>query len=213
MPKVSKGKIMIQIFYGDDRVKTQAAIKMVLGNDYEVFEGENLTLPALTGIFRGASLFAKKRKILIKDLSENDELYKKLPDFIDSENDVIVWESKFDKRTSTYKALLKSKVKMKEFKVLENVDKKMVLDVFNVALYNGEKAVRMIEKIENEQDPYMFFGLLATQAISRFERNPNGQKEKRVLEELSNIDIKMRSTSTQPWLLLKSFLLRVSSLE
>lgn len=212
MSKVPKGKIMIQIFYGEDRVKTQAAIKMVLGSDYEVFEGENLTLPAFMGIFRGTSLFTDKRKILIKDLSENDELYKKLPDFIDSENDVIVWESKFDKRTSTYKALLKNKVKMKEFKALENADKKMVLDVFNVALYNGEKAVKMIEKIENEQDPYMFFGLLATQAISRFEKNPNGQKEKRVLKELSDIDIKMRSTSSQPWLLLKSFLLRVSSL-
>ena len=203
---------MIQIFYGDDRVKTSKAIKMVFGDDYEVFDGENLTLDALTGIFLGASLFAEKRKILIKDLGENGELFKKLPDFADTENEVILWESKLDKRTTTYKALSKSKIKTKEFKLEENVDKKLVLDVFSTALYNGEKAVKMIEKVENEQDPYMFFGLIVSQAVSRFERNPNGAKEKRVLAELSNIDIKMRSTSSQPWLLLKSFLLQVSSL-
>ncbi len=203
---------MIQIFYGDDRVKTEKAIKMVFGDDYEVFEGENLTLNALTSIFMGASLFSEKRKVLIKDLGENAELFKRLPDFVNTENEVILWESKLDKRTTTYKALGKSKIKTKEFKLEENVDKKLVLDVFGTAFYNGEKAVRMVEKVKNEQDPYMFFGLMVSQAVSRFERNPNGAKEKRVLKELSNIDMKMRTTSSQPWLLIQSFLLQVSSL-
>lgn len=202
---------MIQIFYGDDRIKAQEAVKMVLGADYEVFEGENLTLPDLINLFLGSSLFADRRRILIKDLSENSELFKKVSDYIKTENAVIIWESKLDKRTSTYKELSK-KVKIKEFKLVENVDKKLVLDIFNVAFYNGEKAVRMIEKIKNDQDPYMFFGLMVSQAVTRFEKNPNGEKEKRVLSELSDIDIKLRTTLTQPWLLIQSFLLRVSLL-
>ena len=141
----------------------------------------------------------------------NKELFEKLAEFAESDNEVIVWESKLDKRTAAYKALSK-KVKIKEFKLKENIDKKMVLDVFSTALYNGEKAVKMVQKVENEQDPYMFFGLTVSQAVSRFEKNPNGKKEKRVLLELSDIDIKMRTTSCQPWLLIQSFLFRVSSL-
>ena len=63
---------MIKIFYGDDRVKAQAAIKKLLGDDYEVIEGENLLPSDMASVFYGGSLFSDERKILIKDLSTND---------------------------------------------------------------------------------------------------------------------------------------------
>ena len=80
-----------------------------------------------------------------------------------------------------------------------------------MAMRDGKKAVEMVEKIEKTQDPYMFLGLLTSQALKRFEWK-QGEKEKRVLKELSKLDIQMKSTTFEPWLLLKSFLLQVSSL-
>ena len=64
---------MLQIFYGDDRVRTQKDVKTILGDDYELFEGENLILEDMDSIFFGTTLFADKRKILIKDLSKNSD--------------------------------------------------------------------------------------------------------------------------------------------
>ena len=195
---------MLRIFYGDDRVKAQAEIKKFFGGEYEVFEGVDLTAEDLPSVFLGVSLFAEKRKILIKDLGENKAAWEKLPEYTKTEHDVVVWESKLDKRTVAYKTLAKNKVEMKEFKTLVAPDTKMVFDIYDVALRDGKRAVEMVEKIESVQDPYMFFGLLVSQALKR--------KEKRVLKELSKLDIQMKSTSLQPWTLVKSFLLQVSSL-
>ena len=69
-----------------------------------------------------------------------------------------------------------------------------------------------LEKIKSEEDPIMFFGLLASQAIKDFSLR-QGIKEKRALKELSDLDIKLKTTSFQPWLLIESFLLRLSSLQ
>ena len=93
----------------------------------------------------------------------------------------------------------------------ENVDMNLVFDIFKVAKRDGKKAVEMLEKIETTQDPYMMVGLIASQATKDFEYR-QGAKEKRVLAELSKLDMKMKSTSIQPFSLLKSFLLQVSSL-
>ena len=66
----------IKIYTGDDRVKISGQIKTELGSSYEVFEGENMASSDLTGIFLGTSLFSVgARKILVKDLSENKELW------------------------------------------------------------------------------------------------------------------------------------------
>ena len=40
-----------------------------------------------------------------------------------------------------------------------------MFEIFDVALVDGPKAMKMVEKIENKNDPYRFVGLLATQAI------------------------------------------------
>ena len=61
---------MIKVFSGSDRAKIDAEVKKFLGKDYEVFDSENLKPEDIINIFVGASLFAAKRKILIKDLAE-----------------------------------------------------------------------------------------------------------------------------------------------
>ena len=201
---------MIEIFCGEDRVKAQAEIKRILGEDYEVFEGVNLAVADLPSLFLGTSLFGEKRKILVKDLSEQKELWEKLPEYLESPHTIIIWESKLDKRTATYKAI-KDKVKVVEFALQKDINANLVFDIFRTAKRDGKKAVELLKKIEDMEEPYMLIGLFVTQALKDFEMR-QGSKEKRVLVELSRIDMLMKTTSTQPWLLLKSFLLRVSQL-
>ena len=202
---------MIRIFYGDDRVTISEKIKKEFGEGYEVFEGEDLKTEDLPSIFFGASLFSDERKILIKDISLNQEVFEKIVNYLKTTHEVIIWETKLDKRTTTFKELKKMGVEIFEYKLLEPTNKNAVFDIFDIALSNGEKAVKMVEKIENEQDPYMFLGLLSTQAIKKFEFR-QGSKEKRVLLELSKLDMQMKSTAIQPWTLVKLFLLKLSSL-
>ncbi|MBR3368849.1 hypothetical protein IKG45_03635 [Candidatus Saccharibacteria bacterium] len=202
---------MIRIFYGDDRATISAKIKREFGEDYEVFDGENLKFEDLPSIFLGTSLFAEKRKILVKDLSGNHDVFEKLPEFLNTTHDVIIWETKLDKRTSTFKEMKKAGVEIFEYKLLESTNKNVVFNVFDAAICDGKRAVKMVEAIENEQDPYMFFGLLASQAIKKYEWK-QGAKEKRVLKELSKLDMQMKSTAVQPWVLIKAFLIRLSSL-
>ena len=201
---------MIEIFYGDDRLKIEQAVKARFADDYEVLEGASIELSDLPSILLGGSLFAEQRKILIKDLGENKEVFAKLPEYLNTPHEVILFETKLDKRSAAYKAL-KDQVKIQEFKLPENVDMNLVFDIFKTAKRDGKKAVEMLEKIETTQDPYMLVGLMASQATRDFEYRP-GAKEKRVLKELSKLDMKMKSTSFQPFSLLKSFLLQVSSL-
>ena len=53
---------MIRIFSGSDRKRIDAEVKKILGEDYEVFDGENLRIEDIVNIFHGTSLFAEKRK-------------------------------------------------------------------------------------------------------------------------------------------------------
>lgn len=60
---------MLSVFWGENRLETEKAVKRALGTDYEVFEGENLTVADLPSIFQGTSLFGtEKRQILLKEL-------------------------------------------------------------------------------------------------------------------------------------------------
>lgn len=200
---------MIRIFYGEDRVKAKDAAQRILGDGYEVLEGNEIKIADLPSIFFGTSLLAEKRAILVKDLGENKSVFEKLPEYLATPHEVILLESKLDKRTATYKEV-KDKIEIKEFILPKNMDFKIVFDIFGTAKRDGKKAIEMLRKIEDTQDPFMFFGLLASQAVKDFGFR-QGRKEKRVLIELSKLDILMKTTSIQPFLLIESFLLQVSS--
>ena len=70
----------------------------------------------------------------------------------------------------------------------------------------------MLSQIKTEEDPIMFKGLLVSQAIKDFAARPTGAREHRVLKELAATDLAMKSAKVEPWLLVESFLLRMSSL-
>ena len=201
---------MIKVFYGDDRVKAKQEIEKLLGKDYEVIDATDLTDQDLPTIFLGASLFAEKRKILIRDLFANKPVAEKLVNYLNTPHDIIILELKLDKRSVAYKEL-KDQLEFKEFKLPEEKNFGVVFDIYTTAKRDGKKAITILESIKQDQDPMMFFGLLVSQAVKDFARN-QGTKEKRALKELSKLDIIMKTTSSQPWLLIESFLLQVSSL-
>ncbi len=202
---------MIKFFYGDDRVRAKQSIEQFLGTkDYEIIEGTDLTPADLPSIFLGNSLFADTRTILIRDLTANKLVYEKLPDYLATPHQIAILELKLDKRSAVYKTL-KEQVEFQEFILPKNTNFNLVFDIYRTAKHDGEKAVKMLAKIQNEEDPIMFCGLLISQALKDFKQK-QGTKEKRTLKELSKLDLDLKSTSLQPWLLVQSFLLRLSSL-
>ncbi len=201
---------MIKFFYGDDRVRANQEISNILGTEYEIIEGAEVALSDLPSIFLGNSLFVDKRKILIRDLTENKSVYEKLPEYLNTPHDIIILETKLDKRSATYKTL-NGKIEFKEFVLPKDPNFKLVFDIYRTAKKDGKKAIVMLEKIKNDEDPIMFCGLMISQAIKDFSAK-QGTKEKRALRELSKLDLDLKSTSFQPWLLVQSFLLRLSSL-
>lgn len=203
---------MLRVFVGEDRVSAEMALKRLIGDNYEVFEGENLGAGDLPSIFQGASLFeAGKRRILLKNLSENAAVWEKIAEYAETEHEVVVWELKIDKRSVGYKNLKAAGVEIQEFTLKAKPEVKMVFGVLDMALRDGRRAVAQVEQIELEQDPYMFFGLLVTQALKKLEQR-GGVREKRLLKELAKLDMEMKTTGLEPWMLIKAFLLRVKSL-
>ncbi|MBQ1298691.1 hypothetical protein IIY24_02550 [Candidatus Saccharibacteria bacterium] len=201
---------MIKIFTGDDRVRAKKEIEKFLGKKYEIIEGAEINLNDLPSIFLGNSLFSETRNILIRDLSTNKSVFEKVPEYLNTPHNIAIFELKLDKRSATYK-LLKGNIEIKDFKLPENPDQKLVFNIYNTAKRDGKKAVGMLERIKPEHDPNMFLGLLASQTIKDYQIK-QGTKEKKALRELSKIDLEIKSTSLQPWLLIESFLLRLSSL-
>ena len=199
---------MIKIFTGDDRIKATKEIEKNLGKTYEIIEGPDLEPTDLLNIFQGASLFSENRNILIRDLSENKSVFEKLPEYLDTKHQIILLETKLDKRSTTYKTL-KSQIEIKEFIAPKDPNLSLVFGIYETAKKDGQKAISNLEKIKLNQDPIMFLGLLISSALKDYQKH-QGTKEKRALKELSKLDIKLKSTSFQPWLLIESFLLRVS---
>lgn len=201
---------MIKIFTGEDRIRAQQEITKYLGKNYEIIEGADLELTTLPSIFQGASLFADTRNILIRDLSINKPVFDKLPDYLDTSHNVIIQEIKLDKRSNTYK-ILKDKIEIRDFALSKSPNLNLIFNIYNTAKKDGSKAVDMLSKIEQDEDPIKFCGLLISQALKDY-RAKQGTKEKKALKELSKLDLALKSTSYQPWLLIQSFLLRLSSL-
>lgn len=201
---------MFRVFYGPNRLEVEKNIKSILGEDYEVFEGESLEAADLPSVFLGTSLFgAEKRRILLKDVGENSAVWEKIADYANTEHEVIIWELKLDKRSAGYKRLKGTGVELREFPELKRPEEKLVFNILDTALRNGERAVEMVEQIELTQDPYMFFGLLVTQALKKYELSGGGVRERKLVKGLAELDMQMKTASLEPWVLVKGFLLRI----
>ena len=201
---------MIKIFTGDDRTKAQQEITKLLGSDYEIIEGSDLLVSDLPSLMQGASLFATSRNILIRDLSPNKPVFEKLPEYLDTPHNIIIEELSLDRRSTVYK-ILKDQIEIREFTLQKSKNFSLVFNIYSTALVNGPKSLQMLDQIEADEDPIRFCGLLISQALKAYRNHP-GAKEKRALKELSQLDLRLKTTSYQPWLLIRSFLLRLSSL-
>ena len=201
---------MIRIFCGDDRIKAQKEIKRILGDNYEIVEGAELDINDLPSVLMGASLLADTRHILIRDIAINKTAFDELPKYLNTPHEVILLESKLDKRSTTYKAL-KDKIEIREFVLPQAVDFRQVFDIYQVAKTDGVRALQILERIKPYEDPIQFTGLIASQAIKDFTARPSGVKERKTLKELAKADLTMKSTKIDPWLIVESFLLRLSS--
>lgn len=201
---------MIKIFTGEDRVRAQKAISKFLGENYEIIDGINLEVNDLPNIFLGTSLFGTERKIILRDLGENKSVFDKIVDYLDTPHRIALFETKLDKRSATYKSL-KDKIEINEFTLPKNQDYRLVFDIYKTAKMDGKKAVAMLEKIKLNEDPINFAGLLNSQAIKDYAAS-QGTKEKKALKELSNLDLNLKNSKLDSWLLIESFLLRLSSL-
>ena len=201
---------MIKVFTGDDRVKAKQEAVRFLGQEYEVFDGPDLLEDDLLNIFLGSSLLTPQRSILIRDLSKNKTLFDKLPNYLDTPHKIVVLETKIDKRSTVYK-VLKEKNLLRDFPLSQNADYKKAIGIFPTAKRDGRKAIAMLEEIKTQEDPIMFFGLLVSSALKDYDRN-QGIKEKRILKLLSQLDLKIKSSSLDPWLIIESFLIQVSHL-
>jgi DNA polymerase III delta subunit len=203
---------MMYVFYGDDRVRATKEVEKVLGKEYEIFDGEELEEADLVDLFLGRSLLAEKRKILIRDLSLKKEMWEKLPEFIEgTENEIVLLEPSFNKSLKTSKAIVKAGAKVQEFKLKPKTDPRAVFEIFRIAQRDGARAVEELRKIEDTQEPFMFFGLIATQAVKELGYRA-GKHEKAVVKELGKIDMIMKGSEMEPWMLIESFLLRMRSL-
>lgn len=199
---------MIKVFYGDDRVRAKQEIVKLLGENYEVLDGPEIDTRDLPSIFLGASLFSDTRNILIRDFTTNKPAYDALEKYLDTPHNIILLETKLDKRTTTYKTL-KDKLEFKEFKLPESTNFRIVFDIFSVAKRDGKKAIQILEQIKTTEDPIKFTGLLVSQAIKDFSIH-QGIKEKATLQSLAKLDMDMKTAKVEPWLLVESFLLTLA---
>jgi DNA polymerase-3 subunit delta len=111
---------MITMLTGENSFEVTRAIKKLV-DDFdgiaEKIDGSELDKKQLPDLLAGATLFADKRLVIIKNLSENKSLWTDFVDFLPRISDdihVVLVESKPDKRTKTYKELQKI-AKVEEF--------------------------------------------------------------------------------------------------
>ncbi len=104
---------MITLLTGENSFeieRTLTAIVADFAGQLERIDGNELESPQLLDLLMGVSLFADKRLVIIKNLSENKVVWLMLADWIgrvSDDIDLILVEPKPDKRTKTYKELQK----------------------------------------------------------------------------------------------------------
>lgn len=109
-------------FTGENTYEIQQAVKAVIAafeGTAERVDGMTLELKNIPDLLMGATLFAQKRLVIIKDISQNSSVWEKLPEWIDrisDDIDLILIDSKPDKRTTIYKEV-KKRVTTREFPV------------------------------------------------------------------------------------------------
>ena len=119
---------MIHLLHGDNEFEKRAALAALVGDaDVMRRDGEALTLADIQEITIGQTLFTQSSVYVISRLSENPDIWPRLPEILfDDDNTIILVESKLDKRTKTYKWLQKT-AKTQEFMPLGDRQKSQLI--------------------------------------------------------------------------------------
>ena len=105
---------MITFLTGENNFELTRALERVIvefDGEIERIDGLSLEMKQLPDLLMGGTLFANKRLVIIKGLSENKSVWNDLVDWIPRISDdvhLVIVESKPDKRTKTYKELAKA---------------------------------------------------------------------------------------------------------
>lgn len=111
---------MITLLIGENSFEIERALTEIAANfdgSVEKISGSELQLAQLPDILMGVSLFATMRVVVIRNLSENKAIWAVFGDWLSKISDdiqLVLVESKPDKRTTTYKSL-KDLAIIKEF--------------------------------------------------------------------------------------------------
>jgi len=111
---------MTQWFTGDNTFEIQQAVQTCMAafeGTAERLDGTTLELKNIPDLLMGGTLFAEKRLVIIKDLSQNSAVWEKLPEWLDRLSDdieLILIDAKPDKRTTIYKEV-KKRVDIRDF--------------------------------------------------------------------------------------------------
>lgn len=153
---------MITVLTGENSFEIERRVRELAAafdGDIEQFEGENLTLDGLYDALTGQSLFSDARLVIIKQLSENTALWEKLPDVlvgIGKDSELILIEPKPDKRTRSYKSLLKT-AQVTEFPAWSNRDRQKAVEWVRVEAKQQELeltpqlASRLVDRVGFDQ--------------------------------------------------------------
>lgn len=121
---------MITWLTGENTFDIQQTVKLAadrFDGTAERIDGTTLELKNIPDLLMGGTLFAQKRLVIIKDLSQNSAVWEKFPEWIDrisDDIDVILIDGKPDKRTTGYKEV-KKRVVLKEFPVWGERDQQL----------------------------------------------------------------------------------------
>jgi DNA polymerase III delta subunit len=102
---------MIYCIEGTNSIRIREEISRIHtehGGELERVDGSSLTENQLPDLLSGTTLFAEKRCILVRGLSENNAVWERLGEWvgrIHTDTTLILVEAKLDKRTKTYKQL------------------------------------------------------------------------------------------------------------
>ena len=105
---------MITFLTGENTFEIEQKIAQIIddfGGVAERIDGSELDIKQLPDLLMSATLFADKRLVIIKNLSENKAIWANFADWlprISDDIEVVLVDSKPDKRTVTYKELKKS---------------------------------------------------------------------------------------------------------
>ena len=104
---------MITLLVGENSFEVQQALRAIVhtfDGVVEKIDGSELDLKQLPDLLMGGTLFADKRLVVIKQLSDNKAIWPVLGDWLPRISDdihLVLVDSKLDKRTKSYKDLQK----------------------------------------------------------------------------------------------------------